>query len=94
MSRRHGEQVLVINLHRPRCSWTRWTIRSRAVERELDACPLGAAADAILVDMHGEATSEKMAIGHFCDGRAALVAGTHTHVPTADAQILPAAPPT
>ena len=39
--------------------------------------------------MHAEATSEKMAMGHFCDGRASLVIGTHTHVPTADAQILP-----
>ena len=39
--------------------------------------------------MHGEATSEKMAMGHFCDGRASLVVGTHTHVPTADAQVLP-----
>lgn len=60
-----------------------------AVERELSACPLGEGADAIVVDMHGEATSEKMAMGHFCDGRASLVAGTHSHVPTADAQILP-----
>ena len=38
--------------------------------------------------MHAEATSEKMAMGHFCDGRASLVVGTHTHVPTADCQIL------
>jgi 2',3'-cyclic-nucleotide 2'-phosphodiesterase len=60
-----------------------------AVERELSACPLGEAADAILVDIHAEATSEKMAMGHFCDGRASLVVGTHTHAPTADAQILP-----
>jgi calcineurin-like phosphoesterase len=44
---------------------------------------------AVLVDMHCEATSEKMAMGHFCDGRASVVVGTHTHVPTADAQILP-----
>ena len=51
--------------------------------------PLGEAADAIIVDVHAEATSEKMAMGHFCDGRASLVVGTHTHVPTADAQILP-----
>jgi len=50
---------------------------------------LGMAADAIVVDMHAEATSEKMAMGHFCDGRATLVVGTHTHVPTADHQILP-----
>ncbi len=60
-----------------------------AVDRELEACPLGAAADAVIVDIHGEATSEKMAMGHFCDGRASLVVGTHSHVPTADAQILP-----
>lgn len=60
-----------------------------AVERELAACPLGEAADAIVVDIHAEASSEKMAMGHFCDGRASLVVGTHTHVPTADAQILP-----
>ena len=59
-----------------------------AVDHELEACPLGAAADAIIVDMHCEATSEKMAMGHFCDGRASLVVGTHTHVPTADGQIL------
>ena len=43
---------------------------------------------AAVVDFHAEATSEKMAMGHFCDGRASLVVGTHTHVPTADAQIL------
>jgi metallophosphoesterase (TIGR00282 family) len=60
-----------------------------AVERELNACPLGEAADAIVVDIHAEASSEKMAMGHFCDGRASLVVGTHTHVPTADAQIFP-----
>ena len=60
-----------------------------AVERELAACPLGEGADAIVVDIHAEATSEKMAMGHFCDGRASLVVGTHQHVPTADAQILP-----
>jgi hypothetical protein len=59
-----------------------------AVDGELNACPLGEAADAIVVDIHAEATSEKMAMGHFCDGRASLVVGTHTHVPTADAQIL------
>jgi hypothetical protein len=60
-----------------------------AVERELAACPLGRGADAIIVDIHGEATSEKQAMGHFCDGRVSLVVGTHTHAPTADHQILP-----
>jgi hypothetical protein len=56
--------------------------------RELDACRLGEAADAVVVDFHCEATSEKQAVGFFCDGRASLVVGTHTHVPTADHQIL------
>src|SRR5215218_6775987 len=60
-----------------------------AVERELATCPLKQSADAIIVDFHAEATSEKQAMGHFCDGRASLVIGTHTHVPTADHQILP-----
>jgi len=59
-----------------------------AVDHELNACPLRQGADAIIVDFHGEATSEKQAMGYFCDGRASLVVGTHTHVPTADLRIL------
>jgi metallophosphoesterase (TIGR00282 family) len=59
-----------------------------SVERELAACALGAGADAIVLDFHGEATSEKQAMGYFCDGRASLVVGTHTHTPTADLRIL------
>ncbi len=60
-----------------------------AVHRALEACPLRDMADAIVVDFHAEASSEKMAMGQFCDGRASLVIGTHTHIPTADTQILP-----
>jgi hypothetical protein len=59
------------------------------IDRELEACPLRQAADAIVVDFHCEATSEKQGAGHFCDGRASLVVGTHTHIPTSDHQILP-----
>ncbi|MCF3593022.1 TIGR00282 family metallophosphoesterase [Rhodobacteraceae bacterium LMO-12] len=59
------------------------------IEQALKAHPLGGAVQAALVDVHCEATSEKMAMGHWCDGRASLVVGTHTHVPTGDAQILP-----
>lgn len=59
------------------------------IDRELNACPLREAADAVLVDFHAEASSEKQAIGYFCDGRASLVVGTHTHVPTSDHRILP-----
>jgi metallophosphoesterase (TIGR00282 family) len=60
-----------------------------AVEAAVGAHPLGDV-QAIVVDFHGEATSEKMAMGHFVDGRVSLVVGTHSHVPTADWQILPA----
>ena len=60
-----------------------------AIEPVLKAHPPGGQAAASLVDMHCEATSEKMAMGHWCDGRASVVVGTHTHVPTADAMILP-----
>lgn len=60
-----------------------------AVDAVLRAHPLGGVVQAAVIDMHGEATSEKMGMGHWCDGRASLVVGTHTHVPTADAQILP-----
>ena len=59
-----------------------------AIDRLLGAHPLGAVT-AILVDFHGEATSEKASMGHFCDGRASAVIGTHSHCPTADHQILP-----
>jgi metallophosphoesterase (TIGR00282 family) len=60
-----------------------------AVDRELAACPLGSGCDAFILDHHAETTSEKQAMGHHCDGRASLVVGTHTHIPTADHQILP-----
>ena len=85
---RSGAQVLVVNAM-GRVFMDALDDPFAAVERELGACPLGVAADAIVVDFHGEATSEKMAMGHFCDGRASLVVGTHSHVPTADAQVLP-----
>src|SRR5256885_13088165 len=61
---------------------------SAVIAPEIEACPLREAADAIVVDFHCEATSEKQGVGFFCDGRASLVVGTHTHVPTADHQIL------
>ena len=58
-----------------------------AVERELGLNPLGEV-QAVVIDFHGEATSEKQAMGYFADGRASMVVGTHSHVPTADARIL------
>ncbi len=60
-----------------------------AVDGVLRNHALGGVVQATMLDVHCEATSEKMAMGHFCDGRASMVVGTHTHVPTADAMILP-----
>jgi hypothetical protein len=61
----------------------------QAVTRELSACSIGNGCDAIVVDIHAEASSEKQTMGYFLDGKASLVIGTHTHVPTADARVLP-----
>lgn len=84
-----GARVLVVNLM-GRLYMDALDDPFAAAEKALGACPLGEAADAVIVDMHAEATSEKQAMGLFLDGRASLVVGTHTHVPTADARILPA----
>ncbi len=84
-----GRRILVINLLGQRSMEPILDDPFSAVDLELEACPLGQACDAVLVDMHADVTSEKMAMGHFCDGRATLVVGSHSHVPTADAQVLP-----
>jgi len=62
-----------------------------AVQAELAKKTLGAqgSVQAVVVDIHAEATSEKQAMGHSFDGRASLVIGTHTHVPSADHRVLP-----
>ncbi|HXW26799.1 MAG TPA: TIGR00282 family metallophosphoesterase, partial [Xanthobacteraceae bacterium] len=85
---KNGERALVINAM-GRIFMDALDDPFAAVDRELTACALGKQADAIIVDIHGEATSEKQAMGFFCDGRASLVVGTHTHVPTADARVMP-----
>jgi metallophosphoesterase (TIGR00282 family) len=84
---RDGRSVLVVNLM---CRLFMELLDDpfAAIERVLDAHPLGRTVDAVVIDVHGEATSEKAALGHVCDGRASLVVGTHTHVPTADTMIL------
>ncbi|MBV8924228.1 MAG: TIGR00282 family metallophosphoesterase [Bradyrhizobium sp.] len=84
---KRGQRALVINAM-GRVFMTPFDDPFATIARELDACPLRQAADAIVVDFHCEATSEKQGIGYFCDGRVSLVVGTHTHVPTADHQIL------
>jgi 2',3'-cyclic-nucleotide 2'-phosphodiesterase len=83
-----GQRVLVINAMGRVMVEPQLDDPFPAVERALDSCRMGHDCDAILLDFHGEASSEKMAMGHFCDGRASLVVGTHTHVPTADCHIL------
>ncbi len=62
----------------------------RCLEGFLKGTQLGKDADAIVVDIHGEATSEKTALGYVADGRASLAVGSHSHIPTADTRILPA----
>jgi metallophosphoesterase (TIGR00282 family) len=84
-----GRRILVINVM-ARLFMDALDDPFAAVAATLAAYPLGSGVvDAIVVDFHGEATSEKMSMGHFADGRASLVVGTHSHVPTADGQILP-----
>jgi hypothetical protein len=60
----------------------------QAAAREVSACAIGTGCDAIVIDFHAEASSEKQTMGYFVDGRASLVIGTHTHVPTADYRVL------
>lgn len=85
---RNGANVLVINAM-GRVFMGELDCPFQAIERELAAARLGETVDAIVIDMHAEATSEKQAMGFIVDGRASLIFGTHTHVPTADHQILP-----
>ncbi|MGJ4901332.1 TIGR00282 family metallophosphoesterase [Bradyrhizobium sp. HKCCYLS2058] len=85
---KNGARALVVNVL-GRVFMTPFDDPFAALGRELGACPLREAADAVVVDVHCEASSEKQGMGYFCDGRASLVVGTHTHVPTADHQILP-----
>ena len=87
---RNNEKVLVINL-----------LGNLFIDREnlenpfikvdeiLSKYKLGKNIDAIFIDIHAEATSEKMSIANFVDGRVSAVIGTHTHIPTADAHVLP-----
>jgi len=84
----NGFNLLVVNVH-GRVFMDSLDDPFVGVERELSAAPLGDVADAVIVDMHAEATSEKNAMGYYCDGRASLVVGTHQHIPTADTRILP-----
>jgi 2',3'-cyclic-nucleotide 2'-phosphodiesterase len=83
-----GARILIINLM-GRIFMEALDDPFATAAREMAACPLGEGCDAFVIDFHAEASSEKYAFAHFVDGRVSLVAGTHTHVPTADHQILP-----
>ncbi len=85
---KNGADVLVINAM-GRVFMTELDCPFRAIDNEITACRLKHGADAIFVDFHAEATSEKQALGHFLDGRVSAIAGTHTHSPTADERVLP-----
>jgi hypothetical protein len=85
---RNGARVLVTNLM-GRVFMDPLDDPFASIERLLGECPLGKECDAIVVDMHAEASSEKQCMGHFLDGRVSAVVGTHTHVPTADERVLP-----
>jgi metallophosphoesterase (TIGR00282 family) len=83
---RDGVRLGVVNL-----SGNLYMNAGRPAFAEADAAlhELRGKTDHLLVDMHAEATSEKVAMGWHLDGRATAVVGTHTHVPTADARVLP-----
>ena len=83
-----GRHALVINLM-GRLFMDALDDPFRALDGAIEGLALGRDVAAVVVDFHGEATSEKTAFGHFCDGRVSAVIGTHTHIPTADHQILP-----
>lgn len=85
----NGAEVLVINAL-GRVFMSEMDCPFRAIEHEVTACGLKqGAADAIFIDFHAEATSEKQSLAHFLDGRVSGIVGTHTHAPTADHRVLP-----
>ncbi len=83
----NGQRVFVIQIHGS-AFMESLDDPIQGVQRALDEAPLRQVADAVIVEMHAEATAEKYIMGHFCDGRATIVVGAHTHVPTGDAHIL------
>ena len=80
---RVGVVNLIGNVNIPNPATNPFLAADRAIESLKDKC------DFIAVDFHAEATSEKQAMGYYLDGRASVIVGTHTHVQTADEQILP-----
>ena len=83
-----GQKVLVINMM-ARLFMDALDDPFAALDKILKFHRLGGDVQAIVLDFHGEASSEKTAMGYHADGRVSLVVGTHTHIPTADTRILP-----
>ena len=84
-----GRYVTVINMMGRVFTGPSLDCPFRKLDQILENIKLKTNSDAILVDFHAEATSEKYCFGHYCDGRVSAVLGTHTHVPTADHHVLP-----
>lgn len=84
---KNGDNILIINAM-ARLFMEALDDPFRAIDEILSKEKLGQTVQAIFVDFHGEASSEKMALGHYLDGRVSAVVGTHTHIPTADAHIM------
>lgn len=84
-----GKKVLVLHLLGQVFHKEHTDCPFATADRILESVRLGSSVSAIIVDFHAEATSEKMAMGQYLDGRVSMVVGSHTHVPTADARILP-----
>lgn len=85
---KNGARIFVINIMGTIHMNPQLTCAFQTIDKALNEAPLGEVSDAVIVDIHAEATSEKQALGHYLDGRASLVVGTHTHTPTADTKIL------
>jgi metallophosphoesterase (TIGR00282 family) len=85
---RRGQKIVVLNVM-CRLFMDALDDPFRSVDAELAKHSLGGSAHFVLIDVHGEATSEKQSMGHYCDGRVSAVLGTHSHIPTADGWVLP-----
>ena len=83
-----GQKILIVNIM-ARLFMDPLDDPFAKMDEILKASPMGRDVQAVFVDFHGEATSEKMAMAHYLDGRVSAVVGTHTHIPTSDGQVLP-----
>ncbi len=85
---RNGARIMVMNIMGRVFIHPELDDPFACIEPQLDGVELGKTVDAVFIDFHAEATSEKLCFTHFVDGRVSAVVGTHTHVPTADYHIL------